>query len=65
MKIIINQPRVSYCVGGAEIISFQYAKYLSETDSVFFITINPLSIGNNYSSHYLDFKNKACSGINL
>lgn len=65
MKIIINQPRVSYYVGGAEIISFQHAKYLSETDSVFFITINPLSIGKNYSSHYLDFKNKACSGINL
>ena len=32
MKIIINQPRISYYVGGAEIISFQHAKYLSGTD---------------------------------
>ena len=61
MKIIINQPRASYYVGGAEIKSIQHTKYLSETYSVFFITINPLIIG----MYYLDFKNKACSGINL
>lgn len=56
MKIIINQPRASYFVGGAEMISFEHAKhfYLLKNE-VYFFTLNPKSVGLNYSKQYKKF----------
>lgn len=58
MQIIINQPRASYYIGGAEMISFQHAKFFSYKDIVTFISVSPRSICKNYSKQYLDFKKK-------
>lgn len=56
MKIIINQPRSSYYVGGAEMISFDHAKYMHDLgNEVCFITISPNSIGLTYSKQYKKF----------
>ena len=58
MKIIgINNPRTSYYVGGAEMVSMEHAKVLANYGcSVYFFTINPLSINRGYSEQYLKFK---------
>lgn len=59
MKIIINQPRASYFVGGAEMISFDHASnFLRLGHEVYFFTISPNSIGLDYSKQYKNFYNK-------
>lgn len=56
MKIIINQPRASYFVGGAEMISFDHAiNFLKLNNEVFFFTISPKSIGLKYSDQFKKF----------
>lgn len=56
MKIIINQPRASYFVGGGELISFDHAiNLLTLGNEVAFITINPMSVGLKYSEQYRSF----------
>ena len=46
MKIIINQPRSSYFVGGAEMISFNHAiNFLKQGHEVYYFTISPKSVG--------------------
>lgn len=56
MKVIINQPRASYFIGGAEMISFEHAKQMALAgNSVFFFTISPKSIGQKYSEQYKVF----------
>lgn len=57
-RIFINQPRISYYIGGAEMVSLDHAKYLySNGYEVTILTIKPLTIGYNYSDRYLEFKN--------
>ena len=59
MKIIINQPRTSYFVGGAEMISLEHAVNLFKLNhEVYFFTIKPKSIGMNYSIQFKKFINK-------
>lgn len=59
MKIIINQPRSSYFVGGGEMISFDHALNMYKLgNEVYFFTIDPKSIGLDYSIRYLDFYKK-------
>lgn len=66
MKIIINQPRASYYVGGAEMISFDHASnLLSLGHEVYFFTISPNSVGLNYSKQYKKFYNKFSKKINF
>lgn len=66
MKIIINQPRASYFVGGGELISFDHAKqFLKLGNDVSFITLRPASVGLNYSNQYLEFYNRYKSKINI
>ena len=56
MKIIINQPRASYFIGGAEMISFDHAaNFLQLGHEVYFFTISPKSIGLNYSKPFKNF----------
>ncbi len=56
MKIIINQPRASYFVGGAEMISFDHAiNMLKLNNEVYFFTIDPKSIGLKYSIQFEKF----------
>ena len=56
MKIIINQPRASYFVGGAEMISFDHAiNMLKLNNEVYFFTIAPKSIGLKYSVQFEKF----------
>lgn len=56
MKIIINQPRASYFVGGAEMISFDHAINLFNLGhEVSFFTILPKSIGLKYSPQFEKF----------
>lgn len=56
MRIIINQPRSSYFVGGAEMISFDHAiNLLNLGHGVYFLTISPKSIGLDYSSQFKKF----------
>ena len=56
MKIIINQPRASYFVGGAEMISFDHAvNLLKLNNEVYFFTISPKSIGLKYSDQFKKF----------
>lgn len=56
MKIIINQPRASYFVGGAEMISFDHAvNFLKLNNEVYFFTISPKSIGLEYSNQFKKF----------
>lgn len=66
MRIIINQPRASYFVGGAEMISMQHARYFCEHgDSVVYVTIDPASIGYCLSQQYFDFKNTYNNVVNF
>jgi hypothetical protein len=56
MKVIINQPRASYFVGGAEMISLDHAaNFLKLDHEVYFFTIKPKSIGANYSVQFQKF----------
>lgn len=56
MKIIINQPRSSYFVGGAERISFDHAiNFYKLGNEVYFFTILPDSIGLKYSNQFKEF----------
>lgn len=56
-RIVINQPRASYYVGGAEMVSIEHAKaFLSLGHKVSFITIMPESIKQCYSVQYSVFK---------
>lgn len=66
MRVIINQPRSSYFVGGGELISFDHAKcFLELGNEVYFITISPKSIGQNYSKQYREFCKKYKSQIKI
>lgn len=52
-RILINQPRSSYFVGGAEMVSLEHAKYMAESGHhVTFMTISPESIRQDYSKQY-------------
>lgn len=58
-SIAVNNPRTSYFVGGAEMVSIEHAKNLACLGfTVVFYTIRPVSIGEVYSKQYLDFKNE-------
>ena len=66
MKIIINQPRSSYFVGGAEMISFNHAiNFLEQGHEVYYFTILPSSIGLKYSSQFKAFYKKYHNKINI
>lgn len=66
MKIIINQPRSSYFVGGAEMISFDHAiNFLKLGFDVYFFTTSPKSIGLEYSSHFKKFYDNYSRKINI
>ena len=59
MKIIINQPRASYFIGGAEMISFNHAiNFLKLGHKVYFFTISPKSVGLGYSKQFKKFYNE-------
>jgi len=61
-SIIINQPRSSYFVGGAEMVSLEHAKHLANKGhDITFVTIRPGSIRQAYSRQYLNVK-EAYSG---
>jgi glycosyltransferase involved in cell wall biosynthesis len=62
--VAINQPRTSYFLGGAEMISIEHAKQMCILEyEVTFFTISPLSINKTYSRQYLNFKNEYASKI--
>lgn len=66
MKIIINQPRTSYFVGGAEMISLDHAiNFSSLGHDVSLITISPKSVGLSYSKQFTNFKKKNKGKINI
>ncbi len=66
MKIIINQPRSSYFVGGAEMISFDHAINFYELgNEVYFFTISPKSIGLDYTAQFKKFYNNYSDKINI
>lgn len=66
MKIIVNQPRSSYFVGGAEMISFEHAINFSKLGhDVYFFTILPKSIGLEYSSQFKNFYDKYYNKIHI
>ena len=66
MKIIINQPRSSYFVGGAEMISFEHAiNFYKLGNEVYFFTISPKSIGLDYSAQFKKFYNSYSDKINI
>ena len=66
MKIIINQPRSSYFVGGAEMISFDHAINLCRLGyDVSFFTINPKSIGMEYSKQFKKFYKNYSQNIKI
>ena len=66
MKIIINQPRASYFVGGAEMISFDHAiNFLKLNNDVYFFTISPKSIGLDYSKQFKKFYQEYCDKIHI
>lgn len=66
MKIIINQPRASYFVGGAEMISLDHAiNLLHLGHEISFITILPKSINLNYSPQFEKFKKEYSEKINI
>ena len=58
MKVIgVNNPRTSFYVGGAEMVSMEHAKsFVQLGNKVYFFTVNPCSIGKEYSEQYLKFK---------
>lgn len=56
-RILVNQPRSSYFVGGAEMVSLEHAKYLADKGcEVTFVTVRPDSIHQPYSQQYLNLK---------
>ena len=58
-EIIINQPRMSYYVGGAEMLSMDHARFLCMKGyKVRIFTINPVLGGMRYSERYLKFKDE-------
>lgn len=66
MKIIINQPRASYFVGGAEMISFEHAiNFLKQGHEVYYFTIFPKSVGLEYSPQFISFCNNYSKKINI
>ncbi len=66
MKIVINQPRSSYFVGGAEMISFEHAVNLLKLGhDVYFFTISPKSIGLSYSSQFKKFFDNYSKKLNI
>lgn len=66
MKIIINQPRASYFVGGAEMISFYHAiNFLKLNNDVYFFTLLPESIGLKYSDQFKHFREQYSSKIKI
>lgn len=66
MKIIINQPRSSYFVGGAEMISFNHAiNFLKQGHEVYYFTISPKSVGLKYSSQFKKFYSDYFNKINI
>lgn len=63
-SILINQPRASYYIGGAELISFQYAKTMHNLGYiVYYATIDPSSIDSDYSQQYSNFKEEFANSI--
>ncbi|MEO5948881.1 MAG: glycosyltransferase family 4 protein [Candidatus Saccharimonas sp.] len=59
LRIAINQPRSSYYIGGAETVSLEHAKsFVALGHTVTFITIAPQSIGKEYSSQYVNLKER-------
>lgn len=66
MKIIINQPRASYFVGGAEMISLDHAaNMLKLGNEVYFFTIAPKSIGLDYSIQFKKFYDEYSNKIHF
>ena len=58
-EIIINQPRMSYYVGGAEMLSMDHARFLCMKGyKVRIFTINPALANMGYSERYLKFKDE-------
>lgn len=58
-EIIINQPRMSYYVGGAEMLSMDHARFLCMKGyKVRIFTIDPALGGMGYSERYLKFKDE-------
>lgn len=56
-QIIISNPRTSYYIGGAEMVSIEHAKEFKKLGyEVFFFSINPQSINLKYSKQYSKFK---------
>lgn len=65
-SIAINQPRLSYYVGGAEMIAIQHAQIMLELGHhVTVFTINPESIQTKCSGQYINFKKKFGNKINF
>lgn len=66
MKIIINQPRASYFVGGAEMISFDHAINFYELgNEVYFFTIDPKSVNLEHSLQFKKFKKNYSKKIKI
>ncbi len=66
MKIIINQPRTSYFVGGAEMISIDHAiNFYKLGYDVYFFTILPKSVGLDYSEQFKKFYKDYSDKINI
>lgn len=64
--MIINQPRSSYFVGGAEMIAFDHSINLMKLGiDVYFFTINPKSIGLEYSAQFRQFYDRFQNKINI
>lgn len=56
-EVAINQPRASYFVGGAEVVSLRHTRSLVELGHrANFYTLNPHSIGETYSGHFEELK---------
>jgi len=65
-SILINQPRSSYFVGGAEMVSLEHARHLADKGyEVTFVTIYPNSINQEYSNQYLKLKSTYANTINF
>lgn len=55
--VAVNNPRTSYFVGGAEMVSIEHAKNMSDLGyAVSFFTINPTFVEVGYFQQYLSFK---------
>lgn len=66
MKIIINQPRASYFVGGAEMISFDHAINLYNLGhDIYFFTILPSSVNIKHSPQFEKFYQKYFDKIHI